>query len=77
MPTQTGQKKKTTGRKAFHRYMNQIDASSEEESNEVAPKTPPKKQRKEKGLCVPFSIRFPSRIWQKSLDSVSPMPTQG
>ena len=62
------EKRNATGGKSFRRYVNSIDASSEKESNKkVEPKTPTKKQQKKEGLCVPFSIGFPSRICTKYL----------
>ena len=57
MPMQTWQKKKTTAGKAIGWYVNLIDASSKEESNEeVASKTSKKKQEKERFVCSFFSL---------------------
>ena len=62
------EKRNATGGEVFRRYVNSIDASSEKESNEkVSLKTPTKKQQKKEGLCVPFSIDYPSRICTKYL----------
>ena len=67
MPMQTWQKKKTTAGKAFGWYVNLIDASPKEESNEEVASKTSKKNRKKKDLYVPFSLCYPFRIYTKYL----------